>query len=1366
MKKLMKLVVCFLLIGSYTSVYSQFESIYMSNPDQAIDVVINEVDFWSQYQDNTYGGFINEVSNDGSYSPTSQKSFCSNSRLAYAFTRAFMLTGNFDYLEKARHALVFIYQYGWDKTYGGWYYASNYNGSNPQQNTYNSGKWSYTQHYCMLGNVAMNEATGGTVAWNDGNETDLAWMYRGLDVIYDNLWDNSAGISGFYETANDDWSNKHNKGFTPTADGLTTHATVMSLRNIDDFYVNSYFTLIDRIAYDIVPQTYSASSPLIYEYANTNWEPFGEELFNGHAVKCAWNLARAYLIDPTKSIYKEKAQQILDELLDRGYYDNMYGGIHYFQKGGQKSHWTQEQGILAGILVAQITDDPEKKQRYLNLADGCWKFMEDHMIDFESGGSYTDVQTSGAVSSQWGKGDYWEAGYHTTETAYYTYLYGNIYMKNKPVELYYYFAPQGVAQTHTLTPLSIETNSLIIEKIAFNGNDYLNFDSKKRELHIAANQGGTFKITFRHNPDVFICPTVALGADVSICELGSYSIDPQLYADGNIDFTWYKDGVVVAGPDITTNTFTADDAGTYVLEISGENCYSTDQIEINNSLPAFSLGNDFVYTKPIQVSTQLSTNFEHTWFFNGNEMVSEKSNVITISQAGIYGVEVSSALCGSSYNEIIVSNAPTLAYAPAAIVVDGAKDVAYNLSLSSDNYVLNAVTELDLSAQWSALWDNNNIYVHVSVTDDNLSSTSGSSWWDGDGIEIYIDGDNSKNTRYDIINDFQWGFNWNSTAVKTGANNPANSTVGIRFSIVETANGYNAEIAIPWSTIGVDPVNGNSIGIEIGINDNDDGGSRDSKLMWYATVDDSWQNPSLFAEFILSGSNADLIPFVDAGLDVILVKPVSSTSLNASVSGGDGIITYLWSSSSSAVISDVHSLAPTVSGLTLAGTYTFTLMATDQDGDTDSDSVTVSVVDGNIPVTAISIINNDIQMTVGEAHAFEYSISPFNATNQNVLWSCSNSNVSIDQNGIVTANRVGTSVVTVTSVDGNYSDNITVSVVSLQIPVNGVTINHSAITMNEGEMMMLDYSVLPSNASNTNVNWLSDNSSVLVGQDGKITAIRQGNATVTVTTVDGHHTDQILVGVVKNESECLEINIPQALHWDILNDWNDKYSGSSVVTENQALQFQHRAWGNNNVYLVQVGVPLSVQSGTAYTISFDINDVHTRMSQLKAGFCASVAWNAPSSVISTVETAFSPYGNGNFTRKSVTVTASESSDNAMLFFYLSVNTQISAQNYLLKNIEICSSNVKNKHIELPYSSRAADITAELYPNPAVNYITSCILQNKENECHNYSILSSSGQEIVSEKRAGALQTFNLERIPSGNYMLKISETYLNFSVIK
>jgi uncharacterized protein YjdB len=88
---------------------------------------------------------------------------------------------------------------------------------------------------------------------------------------------------------------------------------------------------------------------------------------------------------------------------------------------------------------------------------------------------------------------------------------------------------------------------------------------------------------------------------------------------------------------------------------------------------------------------------------------------------------------------------------------------------------------------------------------------------------------------------------------------------------------------------------------------------------------------------------------------------------------------------------------------------------------------TASVAPTVIPVTGVSLNENTLSIKKGESAMLAASVKPSDATNQSVKWSTSNSNVTVS-NGKVTGKAVGTSVVTVTTDDGEYTAQCTVNV--------------------------------------------------------------------------------------------------------------------------------------------------------------------------------------------------------------------------------------------------------------------------------------------------------------------------------------------------
>jgi hypothetical protein len=156
----------------------------------------------------------------------------------------------------------------------------------------------------------------------------------------------------------------------------------------------------------------------------------------------------------------------------------------------------------------------------------------------------------------------------------------------------------------------------------------------------------------------------------------------------------------------------------------------------------------------------------------------------------------------------------------------------------------------DCSATYKAMWDSDNLYLLVEVTDDSLKNNGGD-YWNNDGIEVFIDSDNSKSTAYGD-NDFQFHFDWDK-AKPIMAEAKHGDIQGVEFVMVTTGNGYRTEIKFPWSALKAKPSAGVAIGLDIQVNDDDDGGDRDSKLAWHCTEDNAWNDPSTFGNAQLLG---------------------------------------------------------------------------------------------------------------------------------------------------------------------------------------------------------------------------------------------------------------------------------------------------------------------------------------------------------------------------------------------------------------------------------------------------------------------------------------------------------------------------------
>jgi uncharacterized protein YjdB len=81
------------------------------------------------------------------------------------------------------------------------------------------------------------------------------------------------------------------------------------------------------------------------------------------------------------------------------------------------------------------------------------------------------------------------------------------------------------------------------------------------------------------------------------------------------------------------------------------------------------------------------------------------------------------------------------------------------------------------------------------------------------------------------------------------------------------------------------------------------------------------------------------------------------------------------------------------------------------------------------------------------------------------------------------------------------------------VPVTGVSLDQTSLSGHVGASATLTATVSPSNATNKNVTWSTDNPSVATVSDGVVSFVGEGNATITVTTENGNRTATCYVTV-------------------------------------------------------------------------------------------------------------------------------------------------------------------------------------------------------------------------------------------------------------
>lgn len=165
-----------------------------------------------------------------------------------------------------------------------------------------------------------------------------------------------------------------------------------------------------------------------------------------------------------------------------------------------------------------------------------------------------------------------------------------------------------------------------------------------------------------------------------------------------------------------------------------------------------------------------------------------------------------------------------------------------------------------------------------------------------------------------------------------------------------------------------------------------------------------------------------------------------------------------------------------------------------------------------VPVTGVTLNLSDFKIQEGVEYHLIPTISPEDATNKQVTWSVSELSVEgcveVDaQSGLIKPIKPGTALITVTTMDGNFTASCGIEVVKEVIPVESITIP-DVYSIVKGDKYTFTPVIIPDAPSNRDLIWSLENVTpegclVIDSHSGEITAIEGGTATVNVIAADG-----------------------------------------------------------------------------------------------------------------------------------------------------------------------------------------------------------------------------------------------------------------------
>jgi uncharacterized protein YjdB len=106
----------------------------------------------------------------------------------------------------------------------------------------------------------------------------------------------------------------------------------------------------------------------------------------------------------------------------------------------------------------------------------------------------------------------------------------------------------------------------------------------------------------------------------------------------------------------------------------------------------------------------------------------------------------------------------------------------------------------------------------------------------------------------------------------------------------------------------------------------------------------------------------------------------------------------------------------------------------------------------------------------------------------------------------------GVAEITVKTIDGGFEAKC---IINVTVPVTGIKIDKSEAAVIAGENLKLTATIIPEEATNKKVTWVSSNpEAAIVDNSGLVTALKGGNTVITATAEDGGHMAECMVTVI------------------------------------------------------------------------------------------------------------------------------------------------------------------------------------------------------------------------------------------------------------
>ena len=368
----------------------------------------NILRYWiDKVTDKEHGGYYGRVDGHDHVHPEAEKGAILNGRILWAFSAAYRVMKNKEYLDAATRAKDYILDHFIDKEYGGVYWSLDCEGK-----PLDTKKQTYAIGFVIYGLSEYARATG------DKQALDAAIkLYHDIEAhAYD------AVNGGYVEALTREWnpiadmrlSDKDENG----AKTMNTHLHVI------EPYTNLYRVWPSKELHESIHRLFDVFTDKLYNKETHHLDLFFDNEWHGrrniesygHDIEATWLLWETALVLGEDDV-KTKLEPIVVDLAkaaDEGLQPDGSMIYEHWKDTGktdrQRQWWVLCENVIGHANLYQYFHDTSA----LKVAKDCWTFIDKHLVDHVNGEWHWAVDDNGKINLEDDKAGFWKCPYHNS----------------------------------------------------------------------------------------------------------------------------------------------------------------------------------------------------------------------------------------------------------------------------------------------------------------------------------------------------------------------------------------------------------------------------------------------------------------------------------------------------------------------------------------------------------------------------------------------------------------------------------------------------------------------------------------------------------------------------------------------------------------------------------------------------------------------------------------------------------------------------------------------------------------------------------------------------------------------------------------